>query len=374
MTNEERHEARRKRRMKRRELKRLAYNEKFDNFDNVTSLEYLIHSAYMSRKGVNKKASVQKYMMSLMRNATDSRSALLAHSDVRQGFIRFTLNERGKTRHIRAMHVKERVIQRCLCDYVLVPIFKRSLVYDNGASLKGKGIHFALFRLKKMLQKYVRKHGTNGYILLVDFSGYFDNILHLPIWNMLKENISDEELRLLTWKFVKAFGVKSLGIGSQVSQILAIAYPSRVDHRIKEFHQNGMSARYMDDTYIISSSKEELDAILEDCVKEWRKLGIIVSESKTRVYPISRFTFMKVRYRITPTGKVLMLPCKKSFTRMRRKLRAFRQLLNDGLIKTEQIICAYQSWRGYQNHFNSYRLLNRMDIYYRNLFERTETV
>ena len=108
-----------------------------------------------------------------------------------------------------------------------------------------------------MLRKYVRKHGVNGYILLVDFSGYFDHIQHAPIREMLDNTFQDERIKALTWSFVKAFGDKSLGIGSQVSQILAVSYPDKVDHFIKECHGAGLSARYMDDTYVISDSKEK---------------------------------------------------------------------------------------------------------------------
>ena len=369
MTSEERRQGRYLRRVEKREAKRLAYNKPYDDFSTVIDLNHLLHAARMSRKGVFKKTSVQKYNVNLMANVVESRRMLLNGDDVREGFIEFDLNERGKTRHIKAMHVRERVIQRCLCDYALVPVLRRSLVYDNGASLSGKGIHFTLFRLKKMLQKYIRKHGVNGYIALVDFTGYFDNIMHLPIYELLKKNFRDERIRQLTWRFVKAFGTSSLGIGSQVSQIIAISYPSRVDHMIKEKFQNGSSARYMDDSYIIDSCRERLEDTLIECFNEWRKLGIVISDRKSRIVPLRNFTFMKVRYRITNTGKVLMLPNPKSFTVMRRKLRAFKKFLDDGSMTLDQVVCAYQSWYGYQKHFNGYKRLKRMDNYFNSLFE-----
>lgn len=368
MTSEDRRIIRYYRRIAKRKAKKTDFKAPYDNIGNVTDTKHLIKSAYMSRKGTRKKASVQKYMMNLMRNITESRTGILKHKDIRQGFIEFDLYERGRRRHIRAMHVKERVIQRCFCDYVLTPVLRRSLVYDNGASLKAKGIHFTLSRLKMMLQRYIRKYGTNGYILLVDFSKYFDNIYHLPVWDIIRNNFDDAEIRLLCWKFVKAFGTKSLGIGSQVSQILAIAYPNRVDHRIKEYHHNGLSARYMDDSYVIAPTKEELEYILSDCLRLWAALGITVSENKTRIESIKRFTFMKVRFRITERGKVLMLPCKQSFTRMRRKLRKFKKFYEYGDMTMDQINASYQSWYGYQNHFNAYSSLRRMDSYFYKLF------
>ena len=368
ITSLERREARYIRRCQKREKKRNEYNKKYDDINVVTDINHIIKSGYLSRNGVNKKASVQKYMMNMMRNSIQSRNNIINGKDIRQGFIEFDLHERGKARHIRAMHVKERVIQRCVCDYSLIPILKRSLVYDNGASLKEKGIHFTLFRLRDMLRKYIRKHGTEGYILLIDFSKYFDNIDHAHVKTILNSVYSDSKLLDLVWKFVESFGDKSIGIGSQVSQMIAISYPNRIDHRVKEYHKIGLSARYMDDTYIISSSKKELETIFEDFKKMCDSLSIKVNESKSRIYPIKRFTFMKVRFRITSKGRVIMLPCKASFSRMRRKLRSFSKLVLSGTMTLNQVNCSYQSWYGFQNHFNSHMALRKMDKFYFDLF------
>ena len=309
-------------------------------------------------------------MMNLLMNSIQSSKKLMAGKEVRQGFIEFDIHERGKARHIKAMHVKERVIQRSLCDKALVPVLRRSLIYDNGASLSGKGIHFTLFRLRDMLRKYVREYGSDGYVLLVDFSGYFDNIQHEPIKKMLIKNFQDTRIRWLAWQFVKAFGSYSLGIGSQVSQIFAVSYPNRVDHRIHEWHRMGLSARYMDDTYVIGDDRKKLEAVLKDCKVMWDALGIKLNPRKTQIIPIKRFSFMHVRFRITKTGKILMLPNKKSFTRMRRKLRTFAGLLKAGTMTFEQVNTCYQSWYGYQSHFDAHRALRNMDKYFYSLFGR----
>lgn len=214
MTSEERHAARRKRREEKREQKRLAYKAPYDNFSNMTDMNNLRHAAKMSRAGVSGKASVQKYHMNELYNENATRNKLENGEDVREGFIEFDIYERGHKRHIKAMHFRERVVQRCLCDEVLIPVLTRSLVYDNGASLKGKGIHFAMFRTEKQLRKFYRKHGTNGYILQVDFSKYFDNVQHGPLYFLLDSSFDDKKIVDLAWSFVTAFGGSSIGIGS----------------------------------------------------------------------------------------------------------------------------------------------------------------
>ena len=370
MTSEERHAARRLRREKRREEKRRQFKAPFDSFTVMTDMDNLLDAARQSRKGVGEKASVQKYFMNLIGNTAGSRRKLLCGEDVRQGFIEFDLHERGKARHIKSMHFKERVIQRCICDRALVPVLKRPLVYDNGASLKDKGIHFAMFRLRDYLRRYYRQHGNwDGYVLTVDFSKYFDNIRHEPVRELLERSFDDPQLRELAWSFVTAFGDVSIGIGSQVSQILAVAYPNAADHYIKEVCRIGASMRYMDDTIMISDSREKLLEAFDGAKKIWDRLGIRINEKKTQIIPMKRFSFIKVRYQCMPGGRVVMKPCRKSYTRMRRKLRKFRPFLERGEMTIAQILASYESWYGYQKHLDAHRSMRRMDKYFHELYD-----
>ena len=368
MTSEERHRARRERREAKRNAKRQKDVAQYDNYENVISANALMDAAMQSRKGVNWKASVQKYMMNALRNTWELREALKRGDNMVMGFICFNLLERGKLRHIRSVHFKERVVQRSLCDNALVPVLSRSLVYDNGASLVGKGIHFAMFRCKKHLQDYFRKHGTNkGWVLQIDFKGYFDNIQHQPIWDMLEKNFTDERIKALTRQFVESFGEESVGIGSQVSQILAVAYPNAIDHyAIEVLGLTG--ARYMDDSYYFSDSKEYLEECLEKLKVKYAELGIILNPKKTQIISLKRFTFLKVRYELTNTGKIIMRPCRDAVTRQRRKLKKFRKKVDAGEMTLEDVRCSYESWRGYNKHLNAYKTLQSMDKLYFDLF------
>ena len=375
MTSEERHAARRARREAKRRAKRERDTAPHDQLEAVTDLNHLMDAARMSTRGVGRKASVQKYNMNLMWNLIEALQMILNGEDVRQGFIEFDLHERGKARHIRSMHFKERVIQRCVCDYALVPVLSRSLVYDNGASLKGKGIHFAIYRMRDMLRRYWREHHNwNGYVLQADFSRYFDNIRHEPVRELIQRSFTDERLRDLIWSFVEAFGDTGIGIGSQVSQIIAVAYADRADHALKEVYRIGKSMRYMDDTIAISESREKLEEALEGLKKIWSGLGIVLNENKTQIIPMRRFTFLKVRYCLTDSGKVIMKPCRASFSRMRRKMRSFRAFCEAGKMTKDQVRAAYMSWYGFQGHMDAHRALRNMDRYYDQMFGGNEYV
>lgn len=369
MTSEQRREMRYHRRHIRREIKRLEHKLPFDTLDAVTDLNKIRKGAKLSRRGVGKKGSVQKYFINELHNESESRAKILRGEDIREGFIEFDLHERGHARHIRAMHFRERVIQRCICDFSLVPVLSRSLVYDNGASLKNKGIHFAIYRIRDMLRRYYRKHGNfNGFVWLADFSKYFDNIDHDAVWKIIDRYFDCDELKTLAWSFVEAFGEKGIGIGSQVSQILAIAYPNRADHWIKEMARIGTSCRYMDDSMAIHDQKERLAALDAGVRKFWKALGIVVNEKKTHIIRMRKFTFLKVRYQCTKSGKVIMKACRASFARIRRHLRSFRAFIDAGEMNMQQVLSAYNSWYGYQQHFNCRNALRKMDQYFFSLF------
>ena len=371
MTSAERHQARYERRKQARAEKRQAAIAEYDNFDRMCTMNALFKAAKQSRKSIRWKSSVQRYFMSWLRNILDLRRKMLAGEDVTMGFIEFDLVERGKKRHIKSVHFKERVAQRSLCDNALIPVLSRSLIYDNGASLEGKGISFARNRLKHHLHQYYRRTGGNdGYILLMDFSGYFDNILHGPVYKLLEKAFSDRRIVEFCGQFIEPFGDKSLGIGSQISQILAISYRSGIDHFAKEVLRAKEYACYMDDSYLMDEDKGRLWARYQAIREKCEAQGIKINPRKTQIVKISHgFTFMKGKWYLTKTGKVIVKPCRKNTTTARRKLKKFLGFLRSGLMTLQQIVTSYNSYRGYiEKDYNSHRTIRSMDKLFHELF------
>ena len=371
MTSEERHKARYERRKRRREEKRRDAIAQYDNYENLCTCNALFSAARLSGKSIRWKASVQRYFMSWLRNVVQLRQMLLAGQDVTMGFIEFDIVERGKKRHIKSVHFKERVAQRSLCDNALVPVLSRSLIYDNGASLEGKGISFARDRLKHHLHQFYRRTGSNaGYVLLMDFSGYFDNIQHGPVYDLLDNAFEDKRIFELCRYFIEPFGEKSLGIGSQVSQILAVSYRSSIDHYIKEVLRVKEYGCYMDDCYLIHENKAYLWHCLEEIDRLCKEKGIRLNRKKTQIVKLSHgFPYMKGVYYLTTTGRVIVKPCKVNTVRHRRKLKKFRRFLDAGLLGQEQITCAHNSYRGYiLKDYNSHNTVRSMDKLFFELF------
>lgn len=369
--------------------------------NKISNANVLMDSFYKSRKNSIWKNSVQQYEANFLKNIIKTQIELRERTYKQSPFDCFYLNERGKERYVRSISFYDRVVQRALCDQ-LTPIVEPYLIYDNGASIKNKGIDFARRRIENHLHSYYRKYGNIGYALTIDFSKFYDNILHKPLIEMYKEIIDDDDILKLIEHLVDSFSIdvsnynmeesdlldtlvyaksntlktgekyinKSLGIGSQISQISGIYYVHKMDNYCKIVKGMKYYGRYMDDTYIISNSKEELKQLLEDIIKICDKLGIFINRKKTQIFRLDKgFTFLKIRYRLTETGHLVRIPVKSGFVRERRKLKSFKKMLDDGKMTYREIEEQYKSWKGNIKRYDCHKALMNMDKLFAELFK-----
>lgn len=371
MTSEERRNARYFRRKKKREEKKQKY-AKYNDFDWVFSYEHLYMAYRRSKKNVRWKASTQKYIDLAPLNVFRTFIKLKKGKYKSKGFYEFDIIERGKKRHIRSVLIDERVVQRCLCDYCLVPLLSRTFIYDNGASIKNKGYHFAKKRIVRFLKRHISKYGLSGYILTYDFSQFFDNIPHKLCKDILRENVTDQRIINLTDHFIDAFGEKGLGLGSQISQIFALASANRLDHYFKEVLGIKEYARYMDDGSIIHYSKEYLQKCKIELEKQCDKYGITLNKSKTQIVKLSHgFTWLKTKFNILSSGRILKRLVRKSVKIMRQKLIKFTVFLDDGRLNVKDIYMSFQSWRAYARSFDAYHSINKLEELFKELYGLT---
>lgn len=367
MTSEERREARYQRRKEKREQKK-RYDQRNITIDTVADCTHLYSSAYEAAKGVDWKASVKKYLLNICKHTIRIHNKIINGQDVRRGFICFRIIERGKPRDIKSVHFTERVAQKSLCKYALYPIFTRSIIYDNGASQKGKGTKFATERFVKYLVRHIRRHGRKGGILFIDFSNYFGNIDHDELYKIYEKLIADDRLREFAFLFVTAFD-KGLGLGSETSQINAVIYRSGLDHYIKEVLRIKGYGAYMDDSYLIHEDIGYLKECLEKIRAYCGEHGMVINEKKTRICDLKHgFTYLKTRFYITESGKIIKKPCRDSITRERRKLKKQAKLLKEGTLTHEDIRASYASWKGSMKYRNAHRTVQDMDKLYSELF------
>lgn len=277
-----------------------------------------------SCKGVRWKTSVTQYEINGLKNTAKLIRDIEAGTYKLSPYQEFEIFE-PKRRHITATRIKDRQVQRSLCDTTLYNAITQSFIYDNCACQHGKGTVFAMKRLKKRLQRYYRKHGSNeGYFLKCDVHHFFESLDHDILKEKLTKRLSNEHIRQMIFDIIDSFGERGIGLGSQVSQLLALMFLDELDHYIKERLKVDTDVRYMDDIIIIDESKEYLVEVKRQIEEYLSSIGLELN-SKTTIQPLRKgVTFLNWKYRLTDSGKVLMLPNVQKLAKKRRKIKSMK--------------------------------------------------
>ena len=373
--------------------------------NDFTSADSLINGYQRAVKSSGWKEATQRFGLNLLREVFSLQNELRNGTYRQNEGARFVLNEQGKKRLIKALAVRDAVVQHSLCDNVLTPVLSRYLIHDNGASLKGKGISFTRRRFEQHLRWHYRRYGTEGYILKIDFRKYFDNIMHDVLLAALREKISDKVVLSTVEAILKAnehdveyvscieaedvlFNSlehyrpdrrpyektmhirKSLGIGAPLAQIAGIYLPTRIDTWCKHVRRIHCYDAYMDDRIIIHHDKEFLKSLLQEIVCISKDLGIAINYKKTAIIKISKgFTFLKTRYRLTDTGRIIRKIPKDVVKRQKRKIKKLAVLAGKNRISLADFESQYKAWRGDKVRYNARKTLENMDNLYNELFK-----
>lgn len=373
MTNQERKEKRYQRRKKKRQENKKQFLCQMPTYEQIFTFENLWTSFWLCRKEVGWKPSIQIYQQNLSTELVKLLHDLYSPQGfISRGFIEFDLCERGKMRHIKSVDIRERVVQRCFCDYYLVPLLTRNLIYDNGASLKNKGITFSLKRLQKHLELYYKKYNTNeGYILLFDFSNFFGNIDHIKLYEIVDPLIQDEKCKKLYHHLIDAFGDVGLGLGSQVSQISAVAFPNKIDQILANYPGAESNARYMDDGYVILHTKKDAIECMNLLLSESNKLNIILNLKKIKICKINRsFIYLKKRFFLNKDGQVIIRLNRDNIYKHRRRIKKLFGLVDNKKIVLNDIKLCHKSWYGQIiNKFHNRKAIYDIDKQVRRLLD-----
>lgn len=176
---------------------------------------------------------------------------------------------------------------------------------------------------------------------------------------------------------------KSLGLGSQTSQLFALLALNEVDHFIKEELHIKYYGRYMDDSYLLCNDSKYLAECKAKIEKKLKDIGLTLNQKKTtisRITPIAPkdkvhgtpFKYLKWNFYLTTTNHVIQIPFKKKIVHQRRKLRKMAALWQQGKIPTEEIQKSYQGWRAHIAKGSSFYIIQDMDNYFRSLFKGVE--
>lgn len=335
--------------------------------------------------------------------------------------VKFEIKERGHERFITSTETADKAVSHLVCDKYLTPLLAKYLQYDNSASQKGKGVGFHRKRFKVHLRQYFEREGSNeGYILFSDFSGYYANILHdvalaclekylareitdpaelEQVMDILRETFktyeldvsrfSDEEIQRMYCEKINPtinFGVpasaltgekmlrKGVDIGNQISQNVGIFLPIPIDNYIKIVCGIKEAARYLDDFYMMARTKEELHGVMAGVRREAAQQGLIINEKKTHICRLDgQYRHLQMLYSLHSDGKITCKINPKAITRERRKLKAYKRLVDAGRMEYAEAENNFKSWICANYKFMTRQQIQNMGRLFKDLFGKDIT-
>lgn len=189
----------------------------------------------------------------------------------------------------------------------------------------------------------------------------------------IKDLLSATSLTLenqeLIFKWITEGTFSGIGLGSQVSQITELSVLNGLDHFIKERLHIKHYVRYMDDFLLIHNDKKYLNYCYDE-IKHYVETLNLTLNQKSGIYKISQgVKFLKWRYILTDTGKVIRKMNKKSIIKQRKKMRKFKEKLETGEITMKAVQDNFRSWCANAERGDTKAIIHRMRKYYYELYK-----
>jgi len=324
----------------------------------------LFQMMFKKTKGVFWKKSVMAYVFNAPKNINNLTDEILSDS------FRSTVPHPveiyyPKRRTVLATTFKERVYQGYLNE-LIYPIMTRSFIYANMASQLDKGTDKARSLLSKYLWKFYTHHRLDGYVLQIDIKHYYQTIPHSLALSLFEEKLPPR-LFFAVKEVLDVQYPETFYAGSQMLQILGIAYLDKLDHFIKEQLHIRYYIRYQDDFLLLHSSLSYLEICLTEITSFLSVLGLSIQENKTHIQPIYKpFYFLGFYYTLERSGRIYMRVNPKSVKHERYILRKLskEKSLEESLLQLEPYLAHIRKG-------NSRSLERRLITYTRSLYENS---
>ena len=185
----------------------------------------------------------------------------------------------GKEREIfKLPYFPDRIIHHCIMQ-ILEPIWKKSLIRDTYSSIKGRGLHDGVRRIKNALKD---KEGTK-YCLKMDIKKFYPSVDHDVLKKIIRKKIKCNDTLWLLDEIIDS--IPGIPIGNYLSQYFGNIYLSGLDHFIKEYCGIKYYFRYCDDLVLLTDTKIKLHEILQK-IKVFCNSLILKLKGNYQIFPV----------------------------------------------------------------------------------------
>lgn len=229
---------------------------------------------------------------------------------------------------------------------VLEPIMMRGMDKWCCGSIKGRGAHYGIRRIKKWMK---RGRGVK-YCVEMDIRHFYDSLKPELVLERMKHLIKDYRTLDLIWRVIK----DGIQIGAYFSQWFANTFLQPLDQMLRD---NGahLMIRYMDNFTVFCGRKRKGHKIVQ-LVREWLNNNGLELKGNWQVFRTDARMPNALGYRF---GQGFVLLRKKSLLRLKRQLRRFYQLRERGRFIPVKFAQGLLSRLGMLRHCESVYLYGR---------------
>lgn len=328
-----------------------------EQLDRSTSMRELCRGARECKKGTSWKDGPLEYYLKRVAKCEQLRES------IRSGRYKITPGVkveiyRPKRRTANAPRIQDRTFQKSMCNNGVYEDLTRSLIFDNMACQKGKGTDLAIRRVIRMLQRLHREApGAPIYGAHLDVRKYFPSTPHEAVKELDRRKITDADFLPYLEEIIEStkderdaeeirqdpFGERGTGLGSQINQLHQVALLDQLDHEIKTFCRDYI--RYNDDFLILDHDVEVVKRARATIEDHLEKMGLTMTD-KSGIIDVRKngFYFLRKKFIIKDSGKIVIRLHKKALAEERKTLRGLKRGVDQGARTMEDVKRHYQSW------------------------------
>ena len=238
----------------------------------------------------------------------------------------------------------DRIIHHCIMN-ILEPIWVKTLIADTYSSLKNRGIHKGVKRIKEAL----KDRENTKYCLKMDIKKFYPSIDHTILKQIIRNKIKDNDLLWILDEIIDS--AKGVPIGNYLSQYFGNLYLSGLDHWSKEQNRCKYYFRYCDDVVILHSDKNYLSQLRKDISKYININLSLELKNNWQVFPIDKRGIDFLGYRFFHDYTLLR---KSTAIRFKRRTNQIKKKHHS--LSPINILSGIMSYWGWMKHANCYRL------------------
>lgn len=322
------------------------YNNLFEDITSYNNLQIAHNRAQKDKKHYPEVIKINKDREKYL---TRLHKQLKNKEFVNSAYETYTKKELKKERLIHKLpYYPDRIVHHAIMN-VCESFWHNSLIRDTYSSLKGRGVHDGVKRMKTFLGD--RENTT--YCLKFDISKFYPSINNDILFNeILPKKIKCKDTLWLLEKII--YSTVGLPIGNYLSQIWGNLYLSPFDWYIKQNKRIKYYSRYCDDLVILHEDKEYLQDILSESIDWlWGNLKLEV-KGNYQVFPRFERPIDFLGYVFCDGYILIRKDIKTAFIR---KINNIRKNWNN--MAHSKVINTIMSYYGWFKHANAINLWNK---------------